>query len=72
VVKSVSALQRIAGNDDAMLAIAQHYGLPTNLVDFTTNPRVAAFFATHEAPRPTAEKDSSCIICLDFEELRQT
>jgi hypothetical protein len=31
------------------LAIAQHYGLATNVLDWTTNPLVALFFACGEA-----------------------
>lgn len=30
-----------------VLAIAQHHGVPTRLVDFTHNPMIAAFFAAH-------------------------
>jgi hypothetical protein len=33
-------------NDDYALAIAQHYGCPTDLIDITTDYRTAAYFAT--------------------------
>src|SRR5687767_3370811 len=45
-VKSTSGLEDLAANADMAIAVAQHYGLPTNFVDFTTEPKVAAFFAT--------------------------
>lgn len=34
-----------------VLAIAQHHGVPTRLVDFTHNPMVAAYFAAESAAR---------------------
>jgi hypothetical protein len=40
---------------DVHLATAQHYGIKTELVDFTTDPSVAVWFACQAAPGEKAE-----------------
>jgi hypothetical protein len=36
-------------SEDEAMAVAQHHGLKTGLLDVSRNPRIAAFFATHGA-----------------------
>jgi hypothetical protein len=54
---------------DEIFGVAQHYGIPTNYVDFTTEPSVAGFFASHEPPPTKTDGDVSCITCVNTEEL---
>lgn len=55
-------LASLARDPKKLAAIAQHYGVPTYLLDFSRNPRVAAFFATHTELPPA--DGLGCIYCL--------
>jgi hypothetical protein len=53
-----------------VMAILQHYGIPTHYIDFTTDPAVAGFFAANTKKPPS--EGQSCIYCLSTNNLKET
>ena len=60
------------GDPIEWLILAQHYGVPTNMLDWTTSPLVALFFACDD---PTHKAANGCVWRMmrpDFLEARDT
>src|SRR6266545_1735795 len=66
-LRATPGLERLARDREAALCVAQHYGLPTHYIDFTTEPAVAGFFAVDKCPPGATVRH--CIYCLNTTDL---
>jgi len=62
--------KKAVGNIDLM-ALAQHHGIPTRLLDWSMNPMTAAFFAASPTFRPETSK-SVCVWALNRNDVQRS
>nr|WP_164880918.1 FRG domain-containing protein [Aestuariirhabdus litorea] len=66
--KAKDSLHLIPTNDWDWLVVAQHHGLPTRLLDWTKNPKVALWFALETAEQHNDSDPVIWMMCPDAED----
>jgi FRG domain len=54
--------EEFCGDDRRLIALGQHHGLPTRLLDWSSSPYIAAFFAYQEALEELDAPDSHVVL----------
>jgi len=68
--QNVKGMAKYFDQPDSLWAIAQHYGLPTQFIDFSDDPIVAAFFASDMKSSPV-DGQKAAIVCLNSKDFLQ-
>jgi FRG domain len=61
-------LKSLHGNENALIAVAQHYGLKTTFLDFSRSPKIAGFFATDGGK----SGDTGTLICVNKQRFNES
>jgi hypothetical protein len=61
--ENTPGMAEFRGKENAAVAVAQHYGIATPFIDFTTSPEIAGIFASE--PPKQQQMENACIVCLN-------
>lgn len=65
--RSIPHLNKIPENDWEWLSLAQHHGMATRMLDWTTNPLAALWFAINE---PSADNKDAVVWVFSLEDIK--
>lgn len=69
-MRRTPGLELLSASEDCVLAIAQHYGIPTPFIDVTTSVEIAAFFAI-DGITDKSRGQFAYLLALDLDDLER-